>query len=1019
MPFVLALCLSALAQAPAPVENVSSFPPRSAFEERKALHVPEGFEVQLVAAEPAIQKPMNIAFDDKGRLWVTGTVEYPYPAKPGTRPRDTVKILEDFQPDGRAGKISTFADGLNIPIGIMPLPESTGALVYGIPTIARLTDSDGDGRADRRDTLYQEYGHTDTHGMTGSFTWGFDGWIYACHGFSNTSKVEGKDQDPIRMNSGNVYRMKLDGSHAEYVTHGQVNPFGLTFDPLGNLYSSDCHSKPLYQLLRGAYYPSFGKPDDGLGFGPEMMTHDHGSTAIDGATYYAANAFPPAYRDTLFLGNVMTNRINHDRLEWRGSSPKAIEQPDFLWSEDNWFRPVDIELGPDGALYVADFYNRIIGHYEVPLTHPGRDHDHGRIWRIVYKGPDGASPPSNLRADWTKATTDDLIADLGHPNLVVRTKAANQLSARKGEDLDERLTSLVASDGTNSWQRAHALWVLQRRGHLDDSTLERAAADPARELRIHAMRVIAERSDPAGSITKRAREALKDQDPMVQRCAAEALGRHADFENVRPLLALRQAAPAEDTHLIHVARMALRDQFLDASAWNALSATSLNERDARDIADIATGVPTAESAKYLLSHVARYAEPAGKLVRYIHHVARYGDDDSGRGLLALLRNRSEQGPARRSALLKAVLRGTQERGATLNDEARGMALELTRRLVDSGKKEDALLGIDLVKSFNLGELRETLETRVQDSKSDVPLRIEAMAALVAMNPEKALALLGQVLGDATVPFALREKSAASLAGINQAKSTDTLLKALPTAPERLQATIATGLAGRDEGARALLQAITEGKASARLLQEPRVALFLGTRKIEGLAGRIAALLKGLPPADARLRDLLKQRRDAFVSSPRDSARGAAVFEKNCVACHQIGGKGQRIGPQLDGIGTRGVDRLLEDILDPNRNVDQAFRVTNVAQRNGQLVSGLLLKEEGEILVFADAQGKEVRVPKEAVEERSTSQLSPMPANLSDQISEPEFYDLLAYLLGQQATSSKPGGEIGAVKEGSR
>lgn len=110
--------------------------------------------------------------------------------------------------------------------------------------------------------------------------------------------------------------MKLDGSHAEYFTHGQVNPFGLTFDPLGNLYSSDCHSRPIYQLLRGAYYPSFGKPDDGLGFGPEMMTHDHGSTAIDGATYYAANQFPPAYRDTLFTGNVVTNRINHDRVEY-------------------------------------------------------------------------------------------------------------------------------------------------------------------------------------------------------------------------------------------------------------------------------------------------------------------------------------------------------------------------------------------------------------------------------------------------------------------------------------------------------------------------------------------------------------------------------------------------------------------------------------------------------------------------------------------------------------------------------
>lgn len=1019
MQFVLLFCLSTVAQTPAPVENVSSFPPRSAFEERKALHVPEGFEVQLVAAEPAIQKPMNIAFDDKGRLWVTGTVEYPYPAKDGTKPRDTVKILEDFQPDGRAGKITTFAEGLNIPIGLMPLPESTGALVYAIPTIDRHTDADGDGRADGRTTLYRKYGALDTHGMTGSFTWGHDGWIYACHGFANTSEVEGADNKSIQMASGNVYRMKPDGSHAEYVTHGQVNPFGLTFDPLGNLYSSDCHSRPIYQLLRGAYYPSFGKPHDGLGFGPEMMTHDHGSTAIDGATYYAANQFPAAYRDTIFTGNVLTNRINHDRLEFRGSSPKAIEQPDFLWSEDNWFRPVDIELGPDGALYVADFYNRIIGHYEVPLTHPGRDHDHGRIWRIVYRGPKQDQKAEAPRNDWTKASNEELIEDLGDPNLVVRTKAANQLSGRKSQELDSQLTSLLASEKNNVWRKVHALWVLQRRGHLEDATLDRAAGDSARELRVHAMRVLGERSKLAGPLAQRAREALSDQDALVKRSAADALGRHPEFANVRPLLTLRQSAPSEDTHLVHVVRMALRDQFQNASAWNELASITLSERDARDLADIAPGVPTTEAAKFLLNHLERYAEPDGTQVNYLHHIARYGSEETVRAMLALIRDRSEPSSGQFAAILKAVVQGTQERGATLPAEGQEMALKLTRRLVDSSKKEEVLLGLDLVKSFKLDELRGALESRVRNSKSELSLRVEALTALVAMAPEKTLALLGQVLNDSAEPFELRDKAAGALSLINQAGSTEALLQVLPTAPERLQATIATGLAARKPGAEALLKAVAEGKASARLLQEPRVAVLLGSQEISGIKERVASLLKDLPPADARLRDLAKKRHEGFGASPRDPARGAAVFEKNCVVCHQISGKGQRVGPQLDGIGTRGIDRLLEDILDPNRNVDQAFRVTNVAQRNGQLVSGLLLKEEGEILVFADAQGKEVRVPKESVEERTTSQLSPMPANLAEVITEPEFYDLLAFLLQQKETASKPGAEGEGVKAGSQ
>jgi putative heme-binding domain-containing protein len=270
-----------------------------------------------------------------------------------------------------------------------------------------------------------------------------------------------------------------------------------------------------------------------------------------------------------------------------------------------------------------------------------------------------------------------------------------------------------------------------------------------------------------------------------------------------------------------------------------------------------------------------------------------------------------------------------------------------------------------------------------------------------MNPEKTLGLLGRLLADSSAPVPLRERAASSLSGINEAGARQELLRVLPTAPGPIQTAIAVGLAARKPGTEALLDAIATGKASARLLQDPRVARPLANSNIEGVGTRIATLLKGLAPADERLRELLKRRRETFGSARRDPAQGAKVFAKICANCHQLGGKGERIGPQLDGVGVRGLDRLLEDVLDPSRNVDQAFRLTNLGLANGQQVSGLLLKEEGAVLVLADSQGKELRVPRETVEERSTSQLSPMPANLSDQISEPDFHDLLAYLLLQQ------------------
>ncbi len=1000
----------ALAQKPAPVENVSSFPPRTPAEEQKALHAPAGFEIQLVAAEPEINKPLNLAFDDRGRLWVTSTVEYPYPAAEGTRPRDSVKILSNFGADGRAGKIDTFADGLNIPIGLLPLPSCREALVHNIPNIYLMRDTDGDGKADVREVLYGVFGKKDTHGMTNAFTWGFDGWVYACHGFSNDSKVQGKDQRPISMNSGNTYRMRADGSHAEYVTHGQVNPFGLAFDPLGNLYSCDCHSRPLYQLLRGAYYPSFGKPDDGLGFGPEMVTHDHGSTGIGGISFYAADQYPEAYRGTLYIGNVVTNRINHDRIEWHGTSPRGIEQPDFVWSEDNWFHPVDIELGPDGALYVADFYNSIIGHYEVPLTHPARDRTRGRIWRIVYRGTGGQPAPGPSTIDRTKSSADELIADLGHPNLAVRITSGNQLVVRTA-DTTAALRKMMAS-GAPARQRVHGLWVLERCHGLDDAMLLSSARDPDRELRVHSLKLLAERSELVQPFSELATAGLSDPEPFVRRAAAELLARHRLFANIRPLLALWQSTAADDTHLIHVVRMALRDQFLAPEIWSRLETLALSARDRRDVADIATGVHSTEAAAFLLADLKRTELPLDTLLRFVHHVARYGAPESARELVFLSKAPTRPVP-QRLRILKAIHEGAQERGGALDEGARKEAARLASVLLSSSADSEITLGIDVVRDFRFREMQADLKKVV--ARVDLPEqpRVHALGALSVIDPKGNLATIAHALTDASMPLAIRESAADLLGGIDRSESRAALLDDLPIAPERLQSAIATALVRRREGADGLLKAIAAGKASARLLQDRSVTISLESSGLPRVSQRIAALLKGLTPADQKQIALFNRRRDGFHAAKADPSLGAPIFEKHCAICHQLGGKGAKVGPQLDGIGTRGLDRLMEDVLDPNRNVDQTLRLTNVALKNGQIVSGLLSREEGEVLIVVDSQGKEIRVPKSSVEERTTSPLSPMPANLVDQITEADFYRLMAYLLSKRQerppapTAAKP------------
>jgi putative heme-binding domain-containing protein len=988
-----------------PSEHVAGTDPRTPEDERKGLHLPPGFEVQLVAAEPDIGKPINIAFDARGRLWVTQSQEYPFPAKEGARPRDRVSVLEDFGPDGRARKVTTFADGLNIPIGVLPIRH--GALVYSIPNIYRMLDTRARGKADKRELVLGPVGHRDTHGMTGEFTVGFDGWVYACHGYANDTTLRAADGSQITMNSGNTYRFAADGSHVEYNTHGQVNPFGLTWDPLGNLYSCDCHSRPIYQLLTGAWYPSFGKPHDGLGFGPEMMTHDHGSTAIAGITYYAAKDFPAEFHGNVFIGNVVTNRVNRDRLEWHGSSPRAIEQPDFVRSDDPWFRPVDIKLGPDGALYVADFYNRIIGHYEVPLDHPGRDRKRGRIWRIFYRGADKTAPPTSPRPDWTRAKKADLVNDLAHPNLTVRLIAMNELAGRKDKaSLGELKKAAVF--GSSPFQRMHVLWVLQRRGALDAKALARACRDETAGVRVHAMRVLAERRNFPRRLRKLALAGLKDPDPSVRRCAAHALGRHPSAANVRPLLALRHQVPAEDTHLLHVVRMALRDQLVPAANWKELRAVKWGEREGRALADVCAGAPTSEAADFLLRHVRRYPETGEALHRFVHHIARYGPEGSGEKLLDFARANQPDDPAHQADLFQAIQQGTQERGVPLSRGARQWGNTLTRRLLAAKKRGDFMLGIQLAGVLRIKGLKGLLLTTAMAGGEPAERRTAAMDALTFIDPKGIIASLGKVLGNSADPLPVREHAAGLLGKINQPEAQTELVQVLPTVPAGLQDLIAAELARSRAGAEKLLEAVAAGKASARILQERLVELRLAEAKPARLKERVAVLTAGLPPADKKLQDLFQRRRAGFHRAKADAARGLQVFAKHCANCHQIANKGARIGPQLDGIGIRGLDRLLEDVLDPNRNVDQAFRLTTLTLKSGQIRSGLLLKEEGQVYVLADDKGKEVRVPKDEVDEKTVSQISPMPAELAKTIPEKDFYDLLAYLLAQKLSEPKRG-----------
>lgn len=1000
---IVSISAAASAAEPALVAPTEAL---TAAEQLKQFHLPPGFKIELIAAEPECRKPMNIKFDAAGRLFYTQSIEYPFPVSGGTTGRDTIKVMTDTNGDGLPDQTETYVDGLNIPIGITPIPG--GVLGYSIPTLCYYPADASGLRATGRTEFYGEFGFRDTHGMCSSLNYWMDGWVYGCHGFANESKVTGRDGRPVMMQSGNTYRLRPDGSHIEYYTHGQVNPFGLCHDPYGNVYTSDCHTRPAYQLIRGAYYPSFGKPDDGLGFGPEMMTHAHGSSGIAGIIYYDAAHFPAEFAANLFIGNPVTGRINRDTLAWQGATPKAIEQPDFLWCDDPWFRPVDLQLAPDGSIYIADFYNRIIGHYEVPLTHPGRDRERGRIWRVSYVGTGTGTPAPKPQPLPNLATAPiaQVITALGDRNLVVRNFAVQQAVHRLGAAAIEPLQNLLRQS-TNPDQQVAAAWALERLGAFAEHRLPLAnLANPAEVLRVHELKMLADRSSWNPAELTHVLTQLIAGSPRIRKAAAEAVGQHpqdaaADRLDIEQgLLRAWREADQQDEVLAHACKIALRDTVQVRSSFPKLiAAAGLNAEDLGRLQQIALGIPRADAAAFLVESYPRRSWFTGDVERLAQHAARYLDPAGLPTLDALAADwRKGVDLATQSRAYAATFRGLQQASRPRSEGLEQLAVAVAYDLLGASQPDLQRLGAEFVRDQRISGAGEALVRWYQSPTGQLALALEGLAAI---DHPQVVEFAASSLRREDLSLEAKQPIITLLGRLNRDSSRAFLIDLLKAAPTNLAFLIGRELATSPAGGEALLTNIEAGKSSARLLLDQTIDQRLTAAKVNDLNSRKQRLLEGLPAVDQRLVELINVRRGAVLQGGGDALRGHELFKKNCAGCHRLQNQGGKVGPDLDGVGLRGLERLLEDTLDPSRNVDAAFRATVVALKDGKVLSGLALREEGAVLILADEQGREVRVPLDTIDERQQVKLSPMPANVGEKLSDAEYRDLLTFLLAQR------------------
>lgn len=675
-------------------------------------------------------------------------------------------------------------------------------------------------------------------------------------------------------------------------------------------------------------------------------------------------------------------------------------------SADPWFRPVDIKLGPDGAIYVADFYNSIIGHYEVPLDHPKRDRVRGRIWRITYKGE------ANKNPDWSKSGITELVNAFSSHNLPVRLMAANQLADRIGAAALPSVKSVLAKKDASTTEYVHSLWVLQRLNALTDNQIKISATHTDPVVRVHAMRTIAEQKDTSAALYPVIVNALQDKDPHVRRAAVELIGRYVNMSSIETLIAFRKKVENEDSHMIYTIRLMLRNLLRHEPLMNEAAARQWKNEDAAVLSTVLVGVQSPASGVFLYNYVKSEDLDKKELPKAFMHIVRFVTESQVNEVIATGMAKAEKNSETDYLIFQNLKEGLKRRGskesASFIDWGKKIVVKIMNRDLNVTQKakaeevNEAKFAVDLAGDYKVKVVQEELSRLFRDSSVRDFIRASALRSLMKIDPDRNAVIAGEVLEDVeTTPNFKRE--IVSVLGEFPVTPVNKTLAAVKNAPPDLQAGIVMALASSNSGKNLLFEKVRNGEIFARSLAEPKVEERLLLNISPAQLTIYRQLTADLDKIDTEKQSVISGRISDYnnLRQPPAPEEGKTVFVKNCAPCHSIKGEGGAIGPQLDGVGKWGVGPLVEKILDPNRNISENFRSYTLRMRDGKVLSGLYRRDEGQVIVFADAGGQEFSVSKQDILERKASKYSLMPDQFRNTIPVNEFNALISYLLSQK------------------
>ena len=951
----------------------SSAPALAPEEAQKRFVVPKGFEVRLFAAEPDVINPVAMCFDEKGRLWVVELYEYPNGAKPGTIGRDRVKVLEDTDGDGRADKVTVFCEGLSLATAIQV--GNGGVYVGQAPDLyfyPIVSDGPGGPKAGRRETLLSGFGMEDRHELLNSFCWGPDGWLYLTHGVFTHSLV----RDPSNPNDPGV---KMDAAVARYNTRtrkfevfsdGISNQWGVDWDRAGNAFCSACVVEHIWHVVPGGVYVRQGGVPT-IPYAYDLLKsinrdkHRHYMAAYGGIDVYQGDLFPEEYHGTVFMGNIHGNCLDHDRLTAEGSSFAASdmrgkeERGEWLEANDDWFRPVSEQTGPDGALWVMDWYDKYPCYQNSQA--PDLDRSRGRIWRVVYVGDEKgkAVPPHAKGMDLGKMSDGELVGLLSHSNIWQRRKAQQILSER-GAKVGDQLKELVRH-GKTPEARLFGLWTLYSTGSLDAAGLEEFAGHADGPVRAWTARLTGESGDAAG--VGRLVRLAGDKDAQVRSFvayAARLLGSSTDTMPVIVKLLDQPGAGADEVMAFLIWRalepMAAKDPrgVLAAVAKEGTDATAAAEmarRTMRRVCDSKDTKLLGEAVGYLQSMTAGpiVAAALDGLIEGQKGNILKPEGDPGALLAGLLASKDS-----------AVAQRAQ-RVAALWGQVR--AAEAMLRVVadDNAKEAERLAAIGTARQLESEMTRQALIKAASGKGSDA-VKVEAVKAL------------GQVGGE----------------GVG-----DALVKAYPAmGPEARRAAVEV-MASRPAWAIAMLSAVRDKKISLNDISPTALRVMSNTRDKQ-LRALVEATVGKYRESSEEKAQLIAAKKQMVLNGPVDLAAGKQVFVKTCQVCHTLHGEGANVGPDLTGVGRSSFDALLANVIDPNQIIGAGYENTIVETKDNRMVTGRLVESTEDHVKLLSAGPKEDVVARKDIKSARTEKLSVMPEGL-EKMPDADFRNLIWYV----------------------